>query len=55
MRKLIGIIGMVLLLVACGTTGRQQAAKHNLANEDKDPLSYEQRRKYDYFSWRLSV
>lgn len=49
MRKIIGIIGMVLLFVACGTTGRQHASKRNLANEEQDTLSYEQRRKYDYF------
>lgn len=49
MKKLLGIIGLVLLLVACGTTGRQPASRRGLVSEDKDTLSYEQRRKYDYF------
>ena len=49
MKKLLGIIGMVFLLFACGTTGKQHSAKQNLANEERDTLSYEQRRKYNYF------
>ena len=40
---------MVFLLFACGTTGKQHSAKQNLANEERDTLSYEQRRKYNYF------
>lgn len=50
--KLLGIIGMVFLLFACGTTGKQHSAKRNLANEERDTLSYEQRRKYNYFFWK---
>ena len=49
MKKLLGIIGMVFLLFACGTTGKQHSARQNLANEERDTLSYEQRRKYNYF------
>lgn len=49
MRKLIGIIWIVLLLGACATTGRQQVSRRGLADEQRDTLSYEQRRKYDYF------
>lgn len=49
MKKLLGIIGMVFLLFACGTTGKQHSVKRNLANEERDTLSYEQRRKYNYF------
>lgn len=49
MKKLLGIIGMVFLLFACGTIGKQHSAKQNLANEERDTLSYEQRRKYNYF------
>ena len=49
MKKLLGIIGMVFLLFACGTTGKQHSAKQNLANEERDTLSYEQRRKNNYF------
>ena len=49
MKKLLGIIGMVFLLFACGTTGKQHSAKRNLANEERDTLSYEQHRKYNYF------
>ncbi len=49
MKKLLGIIGMVFLLFACGTTGKQHSAKRNLANEERDTLSYEQHRRYNYF------
>lgn len=37
---------MVVLLVSCGTTGRHAAVK---PVPEKDPLTYEQRRKFDYF------
>ena len=37
---------MVVLLMSCGTTGRHAAVK---PVPEKDPLTYEQRRKFDYF------
>ena len=39
--------GLSLLLTACGTTKKQSSAVSQL--ETNDPLSYEQRRKFDYF------
>ena len=46
MRKIFYLLGMVVLLVSCGTTGRHAAVK---PVPEKDPLTYEQRRKFDYF------
>lgn len=52
MRKLLYILlGCMLLsgMVACGTSGRMPEGKRTTASENKDPLTPEQRRKYDYF------
>lgn len=45
------MVGLVALLAACGTTGRQHGAavKGPAGVEEKDPLTYGQRRKFDYF------
>lgn len=51
MKKILYIIGVVTLLVACGTTGKQSGAgvPGLMQEEEKVPLTYEQRRKFDYF------
>ena len=42
---------MLALLAACGTSGRQTGRSKSVAAvmEKKDTLTYEQRRKYDYY------
>lgn len=45
-RKIFYLAGIVALLAACGTTGHQRAAR---PAHEKDPLTFEQRRKFDYF------
>lgn len=41
---------LVALLVSCGTAGKiSRSARHTEAVAEADPLTYEQRRKYDYF------
>lgn len=47
------LFGLLVLVSACGTTGRH-AARKTAAVSEKDPLTYEQRRKYDYYFWRHS-
>lgn len=42
------LFGLLVLVSACGTTGRH-AARKTAAVSEKDPLTYEQRRKYDYY------
>ena len=51
MRRILYMVGLVALLAACGTTGRQHGAavKGPAGVEEKDPLTYGQRRKFDYF------
>ena len=51
MRRILYLVGLVALLAACGTTGRQHGAavKGPAGVEEKDPLTYGQRRKFDYF------
>ena len=51
MRKLIYIISacVMVVMVACGTSGKQTKLKHQQVVVQKDPLTPEQRRKYDYY------
>ena len=51
MRRILYLVGLVALLAACGTTSRQHGAavKGPAGVEEKDPLTYGQRRKFDYF------
>ena len=49
MRKILYIFCTVALLASCGTIGRHAGRKNQLQTEEKDPLTYEQRRKYDLF------
>ena len=51
MRKLIYIISacMMVIVAACGTSGKQMKQKQQQAVVQKDPLTPEQRRKYDYY------
>lgn len=51
MRKLIYIISacVMVVMVACGTSGKQTKLKHRQVVVQKDPLTPEQRRKYDYY------
>lgn len=55
MRKLIYIISacVMVVMVACGTSGKQTKLKHQQVVVQKDPLTPEQRRKYDYYFSRL--
>ena len=50
MRKIIYIISLCMAvgLAACGTSGKQAKTKSQHAEFVKDPLTPEQRRKYDY-------
>ena len=50
MKKLIYIVsvGVLMTLVACGTTGRQ-AGKKQKGETEQVSLSFEQRRKFDYY------
>lgn len=51
MRKLIYIISacVMVVMVACGTSGKQTKLKHQQVVVQKDPLTPEQRRKYYYY------
>ena len=51
MRKLFYIVsvGMLMMLVACGTTGKQARKKQVGAVPEPVSLSFEQRRKFDYY------
>ena len=49
MRKILYIAGLVSLLVACGTVRKQSVSADLTPVEEKDPLTYEQRRKFDYY------
>ncbi len=49
MRKILYIAGLVSLLVACGTARKQSVSADLTPVEEKDPLTYEQRRKFDYY------
>lgn len=51
MRKLIYIISacVMVVMVACGTSGKQTKLKHQQVVVQKGPLTPEQRRKYDYY------
>lgn len=51
MRKLIYIISacMMVIVAACGTSGKLMKQKQQQAVVQKDPLTPEQRRKYDYY------
>ncbi len=51
MRKLIYIISacVMVVMVACGTSGKQTKLKHQQVVVQKDPLTPEQRWKYDYY------
>ena len=42
-------VGLSVLLSSCGSTGKHAALAAKPKVEEKDPLTYEQRRKYDYF------
>lgn len=56
MKVLLSILCLVTLLASCGTIGKSsRSAKRTKTEAMVDPLTYEQRRKYDYFFWRLSV
>ena len=48
MRKLfyIVLVGMLLMLVACGTTGKQARTKLVKAEPEPVPLSFEERRRF---------
>lgn len=43
------MVGLSFLLSACGTTRKQSASIPQSVVEEQDPLTYEQRRKYDYY------
>lgn len=50
MKILLSTFCLVALLVSCGTAGKtSRSARHTEAVAEADPLTYEQRRKYDYF------
>lgn len=49
MRKILYIASLVSLLVACGTARKQSVSADLTPVEEKDPLTYEQRRKFDYY------
>ncbi|WP_300725647.1 tetratricopeptide repeat protein [uncultured Bacteroides sp.] len=51
MRKILYLLPLLLILclMACGTSGRQARAKKINSELKKDPLTPEQRRKYDYY------
>ena len=42
-------VGVSFLLASCGTTRRQSDVNIHEVVEEKDPLTFEQRRKYDYY------
>ncbi len=43
------MVGLSFLLSACGTTRKQSTSIPQSVVEEQDPLTYEQRRKYDYY------
>ena len=47
MKRILYILGLAVLLAACGTTAGKHASVKPA--QEKDPLTYEQRRKFDYF------
>ena len=49
MKQIIVIIGLLSILTACGSSRKSLPATQNLPVTEKDPLTYEQRRKYDYY------
>lgn len=51
MRKLLYFFSLctMVVLVGCGTSGKQTKAKHQPVVVEKDPLTPEQRRKFDYY------
>lgn len=49
MKQIIVIIGLLSILTACGSNRKSLPATQNLPVTEKDPLTYEQRRKYDYY------
>lgn len=49
MKQIIVIIGLLSILTACGSSRQSLPATQNLQVTEKDPLTYEQRRKYDYY------
>lgn len=50
MKVLLSILCLVTLLASCGTIGKSsRSAKRTKTEAMVDPLTYEQRRKYDYF------
>lgn len=51
MRKIIYIISLCMAVgfAACGTSGKQAKTKSQQAEFVKDPLTPEQRRKFDYY------
>ena len=42
-------VALAFICTSCGTTGRKASLVVQSKVEEKDPLTYEQRRKYDYF------
>lgn len=49
MKLLLSLLCLVALLTACGTTGKSPRAAKRVKTEAADSLTYEQRRKYDYY------
>lgn len=49
MKQIIVIIGILSLLTACGSSRKSLSATQEQQVTEKDPLTYEQRRKYDYY------
>lgn len=49
MKQIIVIIGLLSILTACGSSRKSLPASQNSPVTEKDPLTYEQRRKYDYY------
>ena len=50
MKILLSTFCLLALLVSCGTAGKtSRSARHTEKVAEADPLTYEQRRKYDYF------
>ena len=42
-------VGLSCLLASCGSTRKQAEIKSSVIVDEKDPLTFEQRRKYDYY------
>lgn len=49
MKQIIVIIGLLSILTACGSSRKSLPATQNSPVTEKAPLTYEQRRKYDYY------